>query len=72
MSHFYGTVQGSRGKATRCGSSMGLQTIAASWSGAIKVQLYHDKSNNTDCYQIYLIPWEGKGEFKEIASGVFA
>lgn len=40
MSVFYGTVQGQRGPATRCGSlSSGIIAAAQSWDGSVVVKL---------------------------------
>lgn len=70
MSHFYGTLQGQRGEATRCGSrSSGLVTNAASWNGAIQVELYVD-AQGRDCYRIHERTWRGAGKHKLIAEGV--
>ncbi len=68
MSHFYGTVGGGRGVATRCGHR-GLTTHAASHKGAVKVSLWHSDDGN-DCYTVCLVPWKGVGPSKVIASGV--
>jgi hypothetical protein len=69
MSHFYGTVQGGRGEATRTGhKTTGLTTTAASWSGAIRVRLYHD--NGVDCYIVEQESWRGRGVYEPIAEGV--
>ena len=60
MSHFYGTLQGSRGEATRCGTkNSGLTTCAAGWSGAISV--YISEVNGVDHYTVDLIPWQNSG-----------
>ena len=62
MSHFYGTVQGGRGEATRCGhKSNGLQTNAAGWGGTIEVATYHDDESGMDMARIYLRPWQHSG-----------
>ncbi len=69
MSHFYGTLNGSRGEATRCGTKQsGVRTIAASWKGAIQVDLFHH-SDGTDRFEIRMIPWENVGEQMLIACG---
>jgi hypothetical protein len=40
MSHFYGSLQGSRGPATRCGSrASGIRASARSWTGSVTVDL---------------------------------
>ncbi len=71
MSHFYGTLQGSRGQATRCGAkNSGLQTLAASWSGAIEVNIDHNEKTGEDYYRIYATPWHGQGDSFEIARGI--
>jgi hypothetical protein len=60
MAHFYGSIRGSRGEATRLGTcTSGLNVKAASWQGAVHVQLY--THNGTDKAHISLIPWQGKG-----------
>ena len=69
MSHFYGTLQGQAGEATRRGSkSSGLTVVAASWAGAVKTELYVDAAGN-DCYRVVQIPWHGEGVSKVIAEG---
>jgi len=71
MAHFYGTLQGNRGTTTRCGSAKsGLTTHSASWNGAVRVHLYKDKDGN-DCYRIEETPWQGHGQHKRIAEGIF-
>ena len=41
MSHFYGQLQGSRGNATRCGSTTsGIEASVQSWTGSVTVNLY--------------------------------
>lgn len=56
MSHFYGTLQGSRGKATRCGTkNSGMDVTAASWEGAVQVEMYEQQG--MDCVRISVIPW---------------
>ena len=44
MAHFRGTIQGSRGQASRLGGAKsGLQAHLGSWYGAVSVQLYVHK-----------------------------
>lgn len=70
MSHFYGVMQGSRGEATRCGTkASGLQVTAASWGGAVQVDLYLD-SMGRDCYRVTMKPWRGAGDSATLAEGV--
>lgn len=41
MAHFYGTIRGQRGEASRLGGkASGLTTYAASWQGAVPGELY--------------------------------
>lgn len=62
MSHFYGTLQGSRGQATRCGTkNSGITTQAAGWQGCIETHIYHDDATGKDMYRVYLTPWQGSG-----------
>ena len=71
MSHFYGVMQGQAGEETRRGSkNSGLQVTAASYSGAIKVELWHDALTEVDRYRIYATQWRGAGKEFDIASGV--
>jgi hypothetical protein len=73
MSHFYGTLQGGRGRATRCGTKKsGLDTRAASWGGCISVDLYHDEKTGEDCFTVYQTqhPSNGAGIRETIAEGV--
>lgn len=71
MSHFYGTLKGARGRATRCGhKSSGLVTQAASWSGAVEVELRHDEATGKDRYTVRQMPWHGRGVGEVLAEGV--
>jgi len=69
MSHFYGTVQGARGEATRGGmKNSGLKTNAASWAGCIRVELY--ERDGKDYFHITETPWDGQGRSRMIAQGI--
>jgi hypothetical protein len=71
MSHFYGVLQGSRGQATRCGTkNSGVETTAASWDGAIQVDLRYDEESDKNIYTVSQIPWHGQGVRKIIAEGI--
>lgn len=71
MSHFYGTLCGSRGEATRCGTKRsGLTTYTASWSGAIRVRVWHDSEIDCDRYVIEQATWRGAGIDQAIAQGI--
>ena len=70
MAHFYGTLQGQRCEATRCGSKGGgLTTVAASWQGAVSVTLYHDEETGNDMARVSLRPWHGHGTSATIYDG---
>lgn len=71
MSHFYGVLEGSRGKATRGGNKRsGFKSTAASWEGCITVELEHDDGTGEDRYIIHQKPWQGKGVSQTIVVGV--
>lgn len=70
MAHFYGTLQGSRGQATRCGAqSSGLQTVAASWEGSVHVRLFYDAEKSCDMATVSLEPWNGVGTSRVLYHG---
>lgn len=70
MSHFYGTMLGSRGEATRCGTkASGMEVIAAGWGGAIRTSLFVDDQGR-DCYRVEQIPWQGEGAYRLIEEGI--
>jgi hypothetical protein len=60
MAHFYGTLVGQAGKATRRGSkSSGLITEAASWNGVVTVTLDH--RHGQDHYTVEIGQWQNNG-----------
>jgi len=68
MSHFYGVLQGSRGRATRCGTrGSGMQTTAASWQGCVTVSLY--ERDGRDYARVQLGRWHGAGTDQLIYDG---
>jgi len=70
MAHFYGTLKGQRGEATRCGSpASGLVTHAAGWGGAVRVELYVDEETGQDFARVNLVPWLGRGEHRTLYDG---
>ena len=72
MSHFYGTLQGSRGEATRCRTKRsGVETIAASWDGCIKTIVCYNEETGNNEFVVLQKPWQGRGEDKILAKGVF-
>lgn len=70
MAHFYGKVNGqAKTEATRRGSkNTGLTTVAASWKGAIRTELYVDDEGD-DAFRIYEQQWHGNGIDRVIAEG---
>lgn len=66
MSHFYGTLDGNSGEATRCGTkASGLLTYCASWNGAIRCYAYvaRDKTGaEIDFVRVSMSTWNGAGE----------
>lgn len=68
MAHFYGAVKGGKGEASRLGTKNGgLTALAASWSGAVKVELSHRKG--VDWAVVRLVPWHGNGTSETIWDG---
>lgn len=70
MAHFYGIVRGAaKSEATRRGTpNSGIGTTAASWNGAVSVELYVDEEGN-DCACVSLEPWHGKGVSRTLYRG---
>ena len=65
MSQYYGTLQGNRGEATRCGTKgSGMETYTAGWGGAIRVVLWYDEKNKCDRYRITRTSWHCGGSDK--------
>lgn len=70
MSHFYGTLKGSRGVAIRFGTKgSGLTTYTACWTGAVKAMLYHNEQTGRDMALVELVPWQGRGLRKTLYAG---
>lgn len=68
MAHFYGLLQGNRGQASRLGTkASGLSVTAASWSGAIDVDLY--ERDGVDYARVTLKPWQGQGTRRDLYDG---
>jgi len=68
MSHFYGVVNGqSRTDGTRRGSQRsGLATTAASWDGAIKVDLSYDEKAGRNRYTVRMTQWGGSSNHEQL------
>ena len=70
MAHFYGTLVGSRGEATRCGSkASGVAVTAASWEGAVSVYIYYNDEAKKDYARVHLTKWQGAGTEHELYHG---
>ena len=68
MSYFYGTLQGNRGEATRCGSKdSGMVTYCASWKGAVRCEAWEQEG--VDMVRVELVPWHGIGGHRELYTG---
>ena len=67
MSDLYGTVQGSKGTASRTGSKV-METYAASWDGAVRVFLH--KTDEGTTFRVEQTSWQGEGIGEELAFGV--
>ena len=67
MANFYGLVGGARGDASRTGSKY-LRTLAASHSGAIKVELFRD-GDGEELAVVSFVRWQGQGEERELYRG---
>ena len=62
MTHFCGTINGSRSEVSRCGTAKtGMTATVAGWRGAIVVEVYHSEVADGDGVEIKLIPWKGSG-----------
>ena len=63
MAHFYGSIRGGRGVATRCGTkNSGYDTLAASWEGAVTVKLSYNKELDEDWATVCLSTHKGAGD----------
>ena len=70
MSHFYGTLKGNRGKATRQGSkASGVVTYTASWKGAVRVMAWYNEETGKDMVDVSFVSWHGAGSSKLIYRG---
>ena len=67
MAHFRGTVQGSRGEASRLGGKgSGIEAVVASWNVRVRTIMY-DK-DGVDCVRIYFEDIK-TGERRDIHDG---
>ena len=58
------TVPTARGHKTT-----GIETVGASYSGAVRVALWHDAYTGIDKFEVSMIPWHGAGDAKVLARG---
>ena len=64
MSTFYGTVEGQRGPATRCGSrASGIRTAAQSWNGSVIVDLNYNEHDGEDMLMVSINTSEGSSAY---------
>lgn len=64
MSTFYGTVEGQRGPATRCGSrSSGIRTAAQSWNGSVIVSLCYAERDGEDVLMVGINTSDGSSAY---------
>lgn len=62
MAHFYGTLSGSRGPASRMGTkNSGLTSQAAGWQGCIETTIWHNEKTGKDMFRVELKPWQNSG-----------
>ena len=70
MAHFWSRIRGARGEASRCGTrDSGMESVVASWEGAVSVTLWHDAARGHDYAVVKLIPWHGKGVERVLYDG---
>ena len=73
MSHFYAKIPISARKTVttaRGHKSTGVETIGASWRGAIQTRLWHDAETDSDMFDVWMRPHHGAGDTKLLARGV--
>ena len=69
MAKFYGTLQGNRGEATRCGTDR-IDVSAQSWDGSVIVSLWYN-DNDKLCVRIKTSECSSSYGDKTIFSGTF-
>ena len=71
MSKLYATIDSdSRKTQATSRGHRNLTTHAASWDGAVRVNL-ETLEDGRIRYSVDLVPWRGTGESRELASGIF-
>ena len=67
MAHFYGSIDGNRGEASRLGSKhSGFRAVAASYQGSVRAYLSHDEATGRDMVRVELDDWRGSGVRKPV------
>ena len=70
MSHFYASIEGNRGPATRQGSKdSGISAHARGWSFGVRAFVFHDTDTDTDRAHVYLtLGSNGQGSDKYLGT----
>lgn|SRR5512143_1278688 len=69
MAHYYGTVQGGRGTASRLGhKTSGLVTTARTWTHTVTVALHYDEASGRDECSVCISANDGS-KIRSIYSG---
>lgn len=72
MSHYHGTISRPARKTpvtARGHKGSGITMHAASWAGAVRVDLDHEASTGRDRYSVTLEGWPGKNIRRVLAEG---
>lgn len=65
MSHFYATIQGNRGQASRQGTKRsGIESYTAGWEGGVRACLW--EQDGVDHARVELRQWRGHGAWLSI------
>jgi len=55
MSHFYSSIQGSKGEATRCGTkNSGVRGVVKGWNEGVYVEAIHHDLTDEDIFEIWI------------------
>lgn len=70
MAHFYATIQGSKGEASRMGGKeSGIKSATASYQGCVRVSLSYDEKTGKDIANVTLDYWNGAGTSRTLYFG---
>ena len=72
MSHFYAKIPISARKTVptaRGHKSTGVETVGASWRGAIQTRIWHDTNTDSDMFEVWMRSHHGAGDSKMLARG---